>query len=155
MWFSACGCVGIVTAYLFVIITQYYTDYNYSKVQGIATASITGPATNIIAGMAVGLESTGATVMVIAVALVLSYNLGMRSGIGMVKGAAARAPGTADPVGGLPPVADHLFGTEHNVVSGLFGTAVATMGMLSTAVFVLAMSSFGPIADNAGGIVEM
>lgn len=40
-------------------------------------------------------------------------------------------------------------------MSGLFGTAVATMGMLCTAVFVLTMSSFGPIADNAGGIVEM
>lgn len=40
-------------------------------------------------------------------------------------------------------------------MAGLFGTAVATMGMLSTAAFVLTMSSFGPIADNAGGIVEM
>lgn len=44
---------------------------------------------------------------------------------------------------------------EHSSLAGLFGTAVATMGMLSTAVYVLSMSSFGPIADNAGGIVEM
>mmetsp|Transcript_14088 Transcript_14088/g.38562 ORF Transcript_14088/g.38562 Transcript_14088/m.38562 type:complete len:816 (-) Transcript_14088:33-2480(-) len=123
--FGTCGAIGIVTAYLFVIITQYYTDYEYCKVRGIAEASVTGPATNIIAGMAVGMESTALPVLVIAVALVTSYNLGLSSGI------------VDDPV------------------AGLFGTAVATMGMLSTAVFVLAMSSFGPIADNAGGIVEM
>jgi H(+)-translocating pyrophosphatase len=72
------------------------------------------------------MESTALPVLTISVALVGSYNLGLQTGI---------ASGTN--------------------VSGLFGTAVATMGMLSTAVFVLAMSSFGPIADNAGGIVEM
>ncbi|CAD7956066.1 unnamed protein product [Amoebophrya sp. A120] len=126
-WFCACGVVGLVAAYLFVIITQYYTDYEFSKVRGIAEASLSGPATNVIAGMAVGLESTGAATLVIAGSLCLSYNFGMKSGITSTNGN----------------------------IAGLFGTAVATMGMLSTAVFVLAMSSFGPIADNAGGIVEM
>merc|ERR1719265_1627777 len=77
--------------------------------------------------MSVGMESTALPVLTISVALVASYNLGMQSGVA--------------PAG--------------NSIAGLFGTAVATMGMLSTAVFVLAMSSFGPIADNAGGIVEM
>ncbi|CAD7941193.1 unnamed protein product [Amoebophrya sp. A25] len=129
LWYCGCGVVGLVAAYLFVIITQYYTDYEFSKVRGIAEASLSGPATNVIAGMAVGLESTGAATLVIAGALCTSYNLGMRSGI-------------------VP-------GNSNSVTAGLFGTAVATMGMLSTAVFVLAMSSFGPIADNAGGIVEM
>merc|ERR1719316_411603 len=102
-YFGCCGAIGIVTAYLFVIITQYYTDYEYCKVQGIALASTTGPATNIIAGMAVGMESTALPVIVISIALVSSYNLGMNAG-----------------VVNLP-------------VAGLFGTAVATMGMLSTA----------------------
>merc|ERR1719316_263910 len=125
-YFGLCGAIGIVTAYLFVIITQYYTDYEYPKVRSIAEASVTGPATNIITGMAVGMESTALPVLTISVALVSSYNLGLQSGI-----------------------------ANHSHVAGLFGTAVATMGMLSTAVFVLAMSSFGPIADNAGGIVEM
>jgi H(+)-translocating pyrophosphatase len=125
-YFACCGAIGIVTAYLFVIITQYYTDYEYCKVQSIVEASVTGPATNIIAGMAVGMESTALPVITISVALVGSYNLGLQSGVA---------------------------GSSN--VAGLFGTAVATMGMLSTAVFVLAMSSFGPIADNAGGIVEM
>jgi len=127
-WFAACGAIGIVTAYLFVLITQYYTDYEYSQVQSIAEASQTGPGTNIIAGLAVGMESTALPVTVIVVALVSAYNCGKNSAV---------ATGADAPL------------------AGLFGTAVATMGMLSTAVFVLAMSSFGPIADNAGGIVEM
>ena len=125
-WYTACGVVGIVTAYLFVIITQYYTDYEYAKVQGIAAASLSGPATNVIAGMAVGLESTAACTLVVATALVLSFNFGINAGV---------VPASSS-------------------TGGLFGTAVATMGMLSTAVFVLAMSSFGPIADNAGGSFE-
>jgi len=105
-----------------------YTDYEYSQVQGIAEASQTGPGTNIIAGLAVGMESTALPVVLIVFALVTAYNLGRWSKVAVGAGA---------------------------TLAGLFGTAVATMGMLSTAVFVLTMSSFGPIADNAGGIVEM
>ncbi|EER08598.1 Pyrophosphate-energized membrane proton pump, putative [Perkinsus marinus ATCC 50983] len=133
-WFFGCGTVGMACSYLFVIITQYYTDYEHNKVRSIAYASTTGPATNIIAGMAVGLESTAAPVLCISIALVSSYYMGTVSSM------AATA--------GVVPASDAS-------ISGLFGTAVATMGMLSTAVFVLAMSNFGPIADNAGGIVEM
>ncbi|KAF4653350.1 VP, versatile peroxidase [Perkinsus olseni] len=129
-WFFGCGAVGMACSYLFVIITQYYTDYEHNKVRSIAFASTTGPATNIIAGMAVGLESTAAPVLCISIALVSSYYMGMAATAGVVPASEATK-------------------------SGLFGTAVATMGMLSTAVFVLAMSNFGPIADNAGGIVEM
>ena len=130
IWYAACGALGMLVAYLFVIITQYYTDYEYPKVKEIAEASLTGPATNIITGLAVGMESTALPVLVIGVALVGSYYMGIEAAAGVI------VPST-------------------HSVAGLFGTAVATMGMLSTAVFVLAMSNFGPIADNAGGIAEM
>lgn len=123
--FAACGLIGIATAYAYVAISQYYTDYKYKPVRVIAEASTTGHGTNIIAGLGVGLEATGLPVLVTSVALVSSYWLGNSSGL---------VDGNAD---------------------GLFGTAVATMGMLSTAAYVLTMDIFGPIADNAGGIVEM
>jgi K(+)-stimulated pyrophosphate-energized sodium pump len=120
--FFLCGLVGIATSIFFVLITIYYTDYKYRPVLSIAKASQTGPATNIISGIAVGMESTGFPVLVIAAAIVGAYYLGESSGL-------------------------------HH--AGLFGTAVATMGMLSTAAYILAMDTFGPITDNAGGIVEM
>ena len=125
-WISFCGCgiVGIVTSYLLVLITKYYTDYDYTPVKTIARASRSGHGTNIIAGIGVGMESTGLPIIVISIALMISYSLGRNSGL----------PGAA---------------------AGVYGTAVATMGMLCTAVFVLSMNNFGPIADNAGGIVEM
>ena len=121
LWFFAAGVVGIVTSFLFVYITQYYTDYKYRPVQSIATASKTGAATNIITGFAVALECTALPVFAISAALLLSYWLGSRGFAG----------------------------------GGLYGTAVATMGMLSTAAYILAMDTFGPITDNAGGIIEM
>jgi K(+)-stimulated pyrophosphate-energized sodium pump len=120
--FFLCGLIGIATSIAFVFITQYYTEYRYRPVLGIAEASQTGPATNIIAGLAVGMESTVLPVITIAIAITASYYLGGASGM---EGA------------------------------GLFGTAVATMGMLGTAGYILAMDVFGPITDNAGGIVEM
>ncbi|HEX9007320.1 MAG TPA: sodium-translocating pyrophosphatase, partial [Bacteroidota bacterium] len=120
--FFLCGLVGVITSIAFVVITQYYTEYRYRPVKSIAVASQTGPATNIIAGIAVGMESTGYPVLVIAAAIVGSYLLGAYSGL---------------------------------KDAGLFGTAVATMGMLATAAYILAMDTFGPITDNAGGIVEM
>ncbi|HLC74528.1 MAG TPA: sodium-translocating pyrophosphatase [Candidatus Nanoarchaeia archaeon] len=122
IWFFWAGIVGIATSLAFVYITQYYTEYKYRPVKEIAEASKTGPATNIIAGLAVGLETTGLPVIVISLALFLSYTFGTVSGV---------------PHGGL------------------YGTAIATMGMLATAAYVLAMDTFGPITDNAGGIVEM
>jgi H(+)-translocating pyrophosphatase len=130
LWYTACGILGMAVAYLFVVITQYYTDYEFPKVKEIAEASLTGPATNIITGLSVGMESTALPVLVIAVALICSYYMGIEAAAGII------AP------------------SSHSI-AGLFGTAVATMGMLSTACFVLGMSNFGPIADNAGGIAEM
>ena len=120
--FWACGIIGLLTSVAFLFITQYYTESDYRPVKSIADASVTGPATNIINGIAVGLECVAMPVIVIGVALLTSFYLGQSSGL---EGA------------------------------GLFGTAVATMGMLGTAGYVLAMDTFGPITDNAGGIVEM
>ncbi len=87
-----------------------------------------GHATNIITGLSVGLESTGLPVVVISVAIILSYYFGEASGL-------------ADADGKL--------------LAGLYATAISTMGMFASGVYVLSMSGFGPIADNAGGIVEM
>ncbi len=125
--FFYCGLIGIVTSIAFVFITQYYTEYRYRPVLSIADASQTGPATNIIMGLAVGMESTVLPVITIGIALLSSFMIGRSSGL-MENGVA---------------------------VGGLFGTAVATMGMLGTAGYILAMDVFGPITDNAGGIVEM
>ncbi|CAI0410023.1 unnamed protein product [Linum tenue] len=129
-WFSfaLCGLVGIITAYAFVWISKYYTDYKYEPVRSLALASSTGHGTNIIAGVSLGLESTALPVLIISVAIVSAFWLGQNSGL---------VDESGKPIGGL------------------FGTAVATMGMLSTAGYVLTMDMFGPIADNAGGIVEM
>src|SRR3989440_122431 len=120
--FALCGVIGIATSIAFVYITQYYTEYRYRPVKSIAAASVTGPATNIIAGFAVALECTALPTFTISAAIIASYKLGASSGL------------------------------AH---SGLFGTAVATMGMLGTAAYILAMDTFGPITDNAGGIIEM
>jgi K(+)-stimulated pyrophosphate-energized sodium pump len=122
LYFFVCGVIGILTAQAFVYITQYYTEYKYRPVKTIAEASQTGPATNIIAGISVGLECTAIPVLVISAAIIASYYLGNLSGVEQ---------------------------------AGLFGTAVATMGMLGTAAYILAMDTFGPITDNAGGIIEM
>ncbi len=119
--FFVCGAIGIATAQAFVHITQYYTEYRFRPVREIAEASVTGPATNIISGIAVGLECVLLPVLTVSVAIISSYMLGDAA----IKG------------------------------GGLFGTAVATMGMLGTAAYILAMDTFGPITDNAGGIVEM
>ena len=118
----ACGIAGMVTAFLYVWITQYYTEATYRPVKEIAKASETGPATNIIAGFSVGLEATWLPIIVVSGALLVSYWLGQTTGIS----------------GG-----------------GLYGTAIATMGMLSTAAYILAMDTFGPIVDNGAGIIEM
>jgi K(+)-stimulated pyrophosphate-energized sodium pump len=136
IWLFLCGLVGLVTSLCFVFITQYYTAGSGRPVQEIARASLTGPATNAISGFAVGFETTGSTAVVIALALFLSYSFGTNF---------AASFGTTS--AGAPLVS--------GTVGGVFGTAIATMGMLMTAAYILAMDTFGPITDNAGGIVEM
>ncbi|MSQ26953.1 MAG: sodium-translocating pyrophosphatase [Dehalococcoidia bacterium] len=125
--FFLCGIIGIATGLAFVFITQYYTAGGWRPVQEIAQASKTGPATNIIIGTAVGLETTAVTAITIGIALVCAYSVGSTVN--------------------LPGVPVH--------VAAIFGTAVATMGMLMSAAYILAMDTFGPITDNAGGITEM
>ncbi len=128
-WLFFCGVIGIITSFLFVLITEYYTETRFRPVQSIAKASLTGPATNIISGLAVGMETPAMPVLVISAALLLSYYFGVRG------------------------LADHL--EIANYAKGIYGTAIATMGMLSSAAYILAMDTFGPITDNAGGIIEM
>jgi Na+/H+-translocating membrane pyrophosphatase len=126
--FALCGVIGIATSWAFVFITVYYTDFNWWPVMRIVEASRTGAATNVIAGISVGFESTGMPVLVIVCAILSSYYLGQSSGI-------------VDEMG--------------NPIGGLFATAVATIGMLSSSSYILAMDTLGPIVDNAGGIAEM
>lgn len=113
--------VGLVVTLLITLITEYYTSTQYGPVQKIAKASETGSGTNVIIGLAVGLQSTWAPVVVIAAAIIGSYLLGESS-------------------------------TLHN---GIYGIAISAIAMLSTTGMVIAVDSYGPITDNAGGIAEM
>jgi K(+)-stimulated pyrophosphate-energized sodium pump len=126
VWMLAAGTVGLITSVVFVYITQYYTAGSWRPVQEIAEASKTGPATNIISGTAVGFETTFVTVLTIGVALMTSAFFGAQA----------------------------FAGTDNPHVGAIFGTAVATMGMLMTTAYILAMDTFGPITDNAGGVAE-
>lgn len=103
-------------------ITEVYTSSDYKSVKEIAEASETGAATNIIKGLAVGLKSTFAPMIIIVIA-----------------------------IGGSFLVAENISGAG----LGIYGIAMAAMGMLATAGMVIAIDSFGPVADNAGGIAEM
>ncbi|HUR62371.1 MAG TPA: sodium-translocating pyrophosphatase [Candidatus Thermoplasmatota archaeon] len=106
--------VGMAVMVLMMFITEYYTSTMYNPVKRIAKASVTGPATNLISGLAVGMQSTFGTVLVIAVAMFAAYNL-----------------------------------------AGLYGIAIAAVSMLSVTGMIVAMDTYGPITDNAGGIAEM
>ncbi len=129
LWLLGCGVIGLITSFLFVWITEYYTESRYRPVQSIAKASLTGPATNIISGLAVGMETPALPVIAISAALLLSYYFGVQG------------------LAGVATISDYA--------KGIYGTAIATMGMLSCAAYILAMDTFGPITDNAGGIIEM
>jgi K(+)-stimulated pyrophosphate-energized sodium pump len=128
VWFGLAGLTGILLSIAFVFITQYYTAGTWRPVREIAAATLTGPATTIITGVAVGFECVALPVLAISVALGLSYFFGSQVNLG-----------------------------AHGLISvgGIFGTAVATMGMLMSTAYILAMDTFGPITDNAGGITEM
>ncbi len=132
-YFIALGVIGIVLGIVIVYVTQYYTAGEYRPVKEIAEASETGPATNVISGISVGMETTVLPVFAISAALGGSFAVGYVAGAEVL---------------GLTQVAD-LF------VAGLYGTAIATIAMLCSSAFILAEDTFGPITDNAGGIVEM
>ncbi|HYK86340.1 MAG TPA: sodium-translocating pyrophosphatase [Ktedonobacteraceae bacterium] len=133
VWFGLAGTTGIALSVAFVYITQYYTAGTWRPVREIAAATLTGPATTIITGIAVGFECVALPVLAICAALGLSFFLGSQVHIPI---STASNPGVIN-------------------VGGIFGTAVATMGMLMSCAYILAMDTFGPITDNAGGITEM
>src|SRR2546428_8607864 len=119
-WFFYAGVVGILTSLAFVYITRYYTSGSSRPVREIAQATKTGPATTIISGTAIGFETTAPSVITISVALFLAYSFGARW-----------SEATGFPNGGV------------------YGTAVAPIGVLVSAAFILPMDTFGPITDHA------
>jgi K(+)-stimulated pyrophosphate-energized sodium pump len=146
LWFGLAGLVGIATSIAFVYITQYYTAGSWRPVREIAEATKTGPATTIISGIAIGFETTFLPTISISIALGLSFWLGTQGQPHLGSGVTLDAAGEANVLGFL---------VNPRIASGVFGTAVATMGMLMSCAYILAMDTFGPITDNAGGIAEM
>ncbi|MDQ5823676.1 MAG: sodium-translocating pyrophosphatase [Chloroflexota bacterium] len=144
IWYGLAGIIGILTSIAFVFITQYYTAGSWRPVREIADAARTGPATTIISGIAVGFETTFLPTITIVAALFSSYWLGTMGN-----------PSDLAEVGIHVPGVEGTFGVNTSVAAGIFGTAVATMGMLMSCAYILAMDTFGPITDNAGGITEM
>ena len=106
--------VGLVVGLIIGIMTEIYTSSDYSSVKKIAAQSETGPATTIISGIAVGMQSTAIPTVLIAIGIIGAY-----------------------------------------MAFGLYGIALAAVGMLSTTGITVAVDAYGPIADNAGGIAEM
>jgi len=105
---------GLVSGIVIGLITEYYTSDEFKPTRNVAESSKTGPATNIISGLSLGMFSTIVPVVMVCVALVFAYWL-----------------------------------------AGLYGIALAAVGMLSTLGITLATDSYGPVADNAAGIAEM
>lgn len=106
--------VGILVVIGLIHITEYYTSTKYNPVRKIAKSSETGSATNIISGLAVGMESTLYPTIILILALFLSFTF-----------------------------------------AGIYGIAIAAVAMLSVTGMIIAMDTYGPITDNAGGIAEM
>lgn len=134
LWFFIAGLIGLLTSLAFVYITMYYTEARFRPVKLIADASRTGYATNFLSGISMGFENTALVSITVGLALLASFWAGGQWAL-------------SDAVTlGLDIPFER---------GGIFGTAVATMGMLMTAAYILAMDTFGPIVDNAGGIVQM
>ena len=121
---------GLLAGVIIGKATEYYTSHSYKPTQALAEASQTGPATVIINGVGLGMISTAIPVIAIACAIILAYLCAINFNI-----------------------AEML--TPENLSKGLYGVAIAAVGMLSTLGITLATDAYGPIADNAGGNAQM
>jgi len=119
--------IGVILVPVIQKITDRYTNYKYKPVIEIAESAKWGYASLTLMGITKGLQSTGPFMLALVVAIIISYSI-----------SSAAAPEGADPI-----------------LYGIFGTSLTAMAMLSLAGIVLSIDAFGPIADNAGGIVEM
>ena len=125
-----CGLIGGCAIGYF---TEYYTSDTYKPTQELAASSETGAATIIIGGISLGLKSTLTSIIIVAVAVLVSY---------------FAAGGTTE----IVDAAGHFTAAFNQ---GLYGIGIAGVGMLSTLGITLATDAYGPVADNAGGIAEM
>ncbi len=119
---------GLVGGVLIGYFTEYFTSDTYKPTKKLAQASETGSATIIIGGISLGLMSTIASILIVAIAILVSY---------------FAAGGSAD------------ITNMEAFNRGLYGIGIAAVGMLSTLGITLATDAYGPVADNAGGIAEM
>jgi K(+)-stimulated pyrophosphate-energized sodium pump len=119
--------IGVILVPVIQKITNYYTSYKRNPVKEIADSAKWGYASLTLMGIIKGMQSTGPFMISLVIAIIVSYSI-----------ASSAAPEGADPT-----------------LYGIFGTALTAMAMLSLAGIVLSIDAFGPIADNAGGIVEM
>ncbi|MBX3363883.1 MAG: sodium-translocating pyrophosphatase [Phycisphaeraceae bacterium] len=123
-WYGVGGSIiaGLVAGLVIAKATEYYTSYEYRPTKSIAEQALTGPATVIISGIAIGMKSTWASLLTIVVAVIAAFTFS---------------------------------GGGESFLLGLYGVAIAAVGMLATLGITLATDAYGPIADNAGGNAEM
>ncbi len=127
VWLGMPIVLGLAAGYLIGFASEYYTSDHHTPVKKLAQQAETGPATVIIAGIAEGMISTVASVLLIGGAIGGSYWFGLLA----------------------------FAGTEFEIAGGLYAAALAAIGMLATTGAVVAVDAYGPISDNAGGIAEM
>ncbi|MCL1828698.1 MAG: sodium-translocating pyrophosphatase [Oscillospiraceae bacterium] len=122
---------GLIAGCAIGYFTEYFTSDTYRPTQDLAGTSETGAATVIIGGVSLGMKSTIAPILIIAVAVVVSF---------LTAGGTLRT---------------NASGYAEFFSCGLYGIGIAAVGMLSTLGITLATDAYGPVADNAGGIAEM
>lgn len=122
--------IGLVAGIIIGQVTEYYTSHSFAPTKYIARSAKTGPATVIISGIGTGMISTAIPVFTIGLAIILSFLSAINFDL------------------------EHLLSAQ-NIQTGLYGVAIAAVGMLSTLGITLATDAYGPIADNAGGIAQM